>query len=456
MKKLLSILVAITMLLGVFATTVSALDVAPKFTEHFFPEGKAGTPTNVYYKILKTDEGQVYGVSMWLTQADDVEAMFTELNEINDNDKVIETYGGYLENYRLQIDCKVDDGDWHYMPEWDKGEYPQENQPYDLALRQTVSVSDSVKTYDVGGYLIDPWYAQTEEDAGYLAPVILKEELEEETNYYLDFENHSLTLRARYFLTVRNNDLSDEDRDANDGSYDSYVLSDWSEEITIGKNGTQVPLEKPESIEAPTIKDLSFLSAESYEDDHVIGSWKVWVDFPQQNGDAKKYYVIEEDGFEPLNAVIEYRVKSDGAWGDWCYSYWGNSTWLDSGWKEFSTDGAGQNDMIEFRVKVENNMEEGKDSPYSNSLFCNVEDVKPVNGDTTGDGLVNMKDVLQLRKYVAGIVKEINENLADCNRDGSINMKDVLLLRKYLANLAELPEIYENIETDVTEVPWNE
>ena len=74
-----------------------------------------------------------------------------------------------------------------------------------------------------------------------------------------------------------------------------------------------------------------------------------------------------------------------------------------------------------------------------------------VRGDVNGDNAINMKDVLLLRKYLAGIIKEIDENLADCNRDGNVNMKDVLLLRKYLAGIAELPEIYEDIETDVTD-----
>ncbi len=443
MKKFLTIFAAFSLILGVLALPVSALDVAPKFTEHFFPEGKAGAPTDVYYKIHRTDAGQVEAVSMWLTQAHDVEAMFTEINEINDNDKVVELYGGYLEQYRLQIDCKVDDGDWHYMSEWDKGEYPQENQPYDLALRQTAPVNDSAKIYNVGSYLIDPWYAQTEEDAGYLAPLILREE--EEERLYLDLENHSLTLRARYFLVVKNNDLSDESLEANDGSYNSFILSDWSEEITIGKNGTQKQLEKPEMIEAPTIKDLTFLDV-SYGDegDSVVGLWKVWVDFPQQNGEAEKYYTIEEDGFEPLNTVIEYRVQSDGVWGDWNYSYWGNSTWLNSGWKEFATDGSDENDIIEFRVKVENNMEEGKDSPYSNSLFCGVpEQGDSIRGDANGDHKIDMKDVLMIRKVLAGMVEGFPSHeclgedhtivRGDVNNDEAIDMKDVLYLRKFLA-----------------------
>ena len=451
MKKVLSFLVAITMLLGVFATTASALDVAPKFTEHFFPEGKAGAPTEIYYQIKTNDNGQANCIYMWLTQPDDVMALFGEMETVNDYTAFCETYGMTSLDSKIQLDCKVDDGEWHYMPEWDKNEYPQEDQPYDLALRQYIRPHEDSQSYCEGSPIMDAWYT-SDEGAGYLAPIVVSND----GDPYFDLENHSITLRARYLFEYQNNALSDEDYEANGDSCASFICSDWSEEITLGKDATQVEPVKPESIEPIVLSDLTFESAEYGEEGYAYSTWKVFADFPKQVGDAQRYYVVKEDGFEPLNAVIEYRVQKDGVWGEWNYSYWGNSTWLTSGWKWFGAEGVDKNDIIEFHAYIENNMEEGKDSPYSNSLFCGVEDVKPVNGDTTGDGFVNMKDVLQLRKYVAGIVKEINENLADCNRDKSINMKDVLLLRKYLAGLAELPEIYEDIETDVTEVPWNE
>ncbi len=54
-------------------------------------------------------------------------------------------------------------------------------------------------------------------------------------------------------------------------------------------------------------------------------------------------------------------------------------------------------------------------------------------GDANNDGVINMKDVLTLRKLLAGIAVEINEAAADFNGDGAINMKDVLGLRKEIA-----------------------
>ena len=56
-------------------------------------------------------------------------------------------------------------------------------------------------------------------------------------------------------------------------------------------------------------------------------------------------------------------------------------------------------------------------------------------GDANDDGNVNMKDVLLMRKFLAGIDVTYNAQNADCNEDGTVNMKDVLQLRKYLAGL---------------------
>lgn len=59
-------------------------------------------------------------------------------------------------------------------------------------------------------------------------------------------------------------------------------------------------------------------------------------------------------------------------------------------------------------------------------------------GDVNSDLAVNGKDVLQLRKYIIGLVDSINEQNADVNYDGNINGKDVLQLRKALIGLVEL------------------
>ena len=61
-------------------------------------------------------------------------------------------------------------------------------------------------------------------------------------------------------------------------------------------------------------------------------------------------------------------------------------------------------------------------------------------GDVNSDGDVNMKDVLAVRKYVAGLTVTMDMVAADVNDDGSVNMKDVLAVRKHVAGIALLGE----------------
>lgn len=74
---------------------------------------------------------------------------------------------------------------------------------------------------------------------------------------------------------------------------------------------------------------------------------------------------------------------------------------------------------------------------YADPFFQPITDFNRDIGDVNGDGSINMKDVLLLRKYIAGQQDAdlTQEDLwaSDLNQDGAVNMKDVLLLRKYIA-----------------------
>lgn len=55
-------------------------------------------------------------------------------------------------------------------------------------------------------------------------------------------------------------------------------------------------------------------------------------------------------------------------------------------------------------------------------------------GDVNGDKVVNGKDTMLIRRYMAGgYGVEINEKAADVNDDGRINGKDTMLIRRYIA-----------------------
>ena len=58
-----------------------------------------------------------------------------------------------------------------------------------------------------------------------------------------------------------------------------------------------------------------------------------------------------------------------------------------------------------------------------------------VYGDLNGDGLVNKKDSLLMKMYLADDSTVIDERAADVYADGAINKKDSLYLKQYLAGL---------------------
>lgn len=64
-------------------------------------------------------------------------------------------------------------------------------------------------------------------------------------------------------------------------------------------------------------------------------------------------------------------------------------------------------------------------------------EISVIYGDVDGDGDIYLRDVLFLRKYLAGIISEedINVEATDVDGNGQLTVADVLLLRKYLAGI---------------------
>ena len=54
-------------------------------------------------------------------------------------------------------------------------------------------------------------------------------------------------------------------------------------------------------------------------------------------------------------------------------------------------------------------------------------------GDANNDGVIDMLDVLLIRKYIAKQPVTLNLDAADVTSDGVVDMLDVLLIRKYIA-----------------------
>ena len=57
-----------------------------------------------------------------------------------------------------------------------------------------------------------------------------------------------------------------------------------------------------------------------------------------------------------------------------------------------------------------------------------------VYGDISGDGIINIKDLLLIQKYLLKSQDLTSANLlaADVSKDGAVTIKDLLLVQKYL------------------------
>ena len=61
--------------------------------------------------------------------------------------------------------------------------------------------------------------------------------------------------------------------------------------------------------------------------------------------------------------------------------------------------------------------------------------VESLIGDVNEDGVVDVADIVTLRRYIAGGYDvNVNSEQADINADGEITVSDIIALRRYILN----------------------
>jgi len=103
----------------------------------------------------------------------------------------------------------------------------------------------------------------------------------------------------------------------------------------------------------------------------------------------------------------------------------------------FTVDPEAEIGEYEIKLSVSECYDENTDDVEIYALGGTVSVIDFVYGDANGDGEVNGKDVIVLRRYLVGQDVEIFAG-ADANGDGEPNGKDVIILRRYLVGTAEL------------------
>lgn len=98
-------------------------------------------------------------------------------------------------------------------------------------------------------------------------------------------------------------------------------------------------------------------------------------------------------------------------------------------------DDAQIGDSYEINVSYDNGsiFDEKMQSLNFDIVSGSIEILDYTSGDLNDDGVINMQDVVLLRRYiVGGYDVDINTMAADVNRDDTLNMQDVVLIRRYI------------------------
>lgn len=165
-------------------------------------------------------------------------------NSYNDsNDKSYSDYGewyGTGHNSGIQIDWKIDDGEWQYNTGWDKSLYRCQSNCYEIGQNVSeISLGTVSSDYNYG-------IADTLNSLGFL-----KETTDGSDIYYrFDSDNHTITVRARYFITLSSNNHESK-----------IIMSDWSNIASYGEPAQSVP----SVLGAPVISDLVIYGSKDYK-----------------------------------------------------------------------------------------------------------------------------------------------------------------------------------------------
>ena len=222
---------------------------APKIVGEFFPSGEITAPQAPFLQYSgKKDDGD--SITMWYVVPKDVLALADAYNRWGDahngRDGFAARFG--VEDYHLylQTDASIDDGPWQYSDEWDEADWPGLDIPHNLAFHVNEGLNNNPgKTRD---NMELSWLTYLENGKeGFLAPIVIRFTMSDGgVNYHYDLTNHTLTVRCRLVLEYWG-----------DGDEKQRIFSPWSQETSIGLNGTQKEMPAPEADDTPAPSESS-------------------------------------------------------------------------------------------------------------------------------------------------------------------------------------------------------
>lgn len=403
MKKFLAPVLVIALLMSGFIIPVSADTGELKLPFKLIPS-KTVSMSKVYMGD-STDMNFTYSMEEdmigFMQECEDSEKKEALLKQLGIDDIAIDA----------QIDWALDDkDDWHHSEYWDDNEATRYfGLGYDKDGHSRTCEWDLLSIWPYAQTTNDCWitrYAGNPDDPedtrwngeDFEGGVhrngmkdVLKEgqyeikRTEDEAYITIDYNEHTLYARMRYYVTVW-------DTDGNGNPVTRYLFSDWSDAASFGKDGNQWRPYTEDEIPAPVISD-GYMTGEEFND-YPIVNYKLTV--PEDL--AEKFTKI--NGFGGYARVyVEARIKGSNQWlerqGD-------SDPKSEMGFDVLALAGDGKpiykDTEIEFRTRyfVEQRMGYNTEveseffSPYSNVLTVKADkdymvNTQPAPGDPNPD-----------------------------------------------------------------------
>ena len=345
-KRLLSILLVLVLVLSLAPLTVSA--AGPKLLTEYVPDGKLTAPKAPY--LTNEDWGGGDLLTLWYNNGPEVLAVTKAYNlataEGVDSQEACQSLFGIDDYYiYVETDCRIDGGSWQYTKEWDDPEAyldSLEGMPRYLVYcaRQDADCSKVYADFSLSWLVyIDP--EDEASAAGFLLPALYTDVDEYgETGYHFDLENHTFGFRCRTKLVYWDEA----------GGEAKALISGWSPETSIGRNGNQKKLAAPSSIPAPAI-DTFELRVDTVDGEQT-NSVRYYLNIPESVYDGILYCTAQEGMYDSYRIRAQLRVNG----GEWQDSHTANEVWIFSDTRATYVPDyeLKETDRVELRVRLEN------------------------------------------------------------------------------------------------------
>lgn len=318
MKKFLAPVLVIALLMSCFIIPVSADTGELKLPFKLIPS-KTVSMSKVYMGD-STDMNFTYSMEEdmigFMQECEDSEKKEALLKQLGIDDIAIDA----------QIDWALDDkDDWHHSEYWDDNEATRYfGMGYDKDGHSRTCEWDLLSIWPYAQTTNDCWitrYAGNPDDPDdtrwngedFEGGVhrngmkdVLKEgqyeikRTEDEAYITIDYNEHTLYARMRYYVTVW-------DTDGNGNPVTRYLFSDWSDAASFGKDGNQWKPYTEDEIPAPVISD-GYMTGEEFND-YPIVNYKLTV--PEDL--AEKFTKINGFGGY-VRVYVEARIKGSNQW----------------------------------------------------------------------------------------------------------------------------------------------